>query len=67
MHPTQVPADHASGALPICAWPTAVTAAALFWAVMMEAGAVSVALGQSSPFLHELFHDGRHLIGVPCH
>ena len=67
MHPPQAPADHASVALPIWAWLTAAAAAALFWAVMMEAGAVSTALGQSGPFLHELFHDGRHLIGVPCH
>ena len=51
-------------ALPIWAWLAAPLAVALFWAVMME---VPVALAQGGPFLHELFHDGRHLIGVPCH
>lgn len=53
--------------LPVWTWLAAAAAVAMFWAVTMEVGAVSVALGQSGPFLHELFHDGRHLIGVPCH
>lgn len=25
------------------------------------------ALSQSGSTLHELMHDGRHLLGVPCH
>jgi hypothetical protein len=25
------------------------------------------ALSQMGGFLHELLHDGRHLLGVPCH
>jgi hypothetical protein len=24
-------------------------------------------LSQSGMYLHELMHDGRHLLGVPCH
>lgn len=24
-------------------------------------------LSRSGMFLHELMHDGRHLLGVPCH
>ena len=31
--------------------------------VLMDNGAVS----QTGAFLHELMHDGRHLLGVPCH
>lgn len=31
--------------------------------VLMDNGAVS----QMGAFLHELMHDGRHLLGVPCH
>jgi ABC-type sugar transport system permease subunit len=56
-------------ALPIPPWalPTLVVAAVLFWVVTMEGGMVSHALGQTGMFLHELFHDGRHLLGVPCH
>jgi hypothetical protein len=56
-------------ALPIPGWAVLVVfaAAAMFWAVTMEGGMVSHALGQTGMFLHELFHDGRHLLGVPCH
>ena len=31
--------------------------------VLMVNGAIS----QTGTFLHELMHDGRHLLGVPCH
>ena len=70
MHEPEAPAARrhpALPALPLWAWLAAAVATALFWTVMMEAGAVAAAVGQSGPFLHELFHDGRHLIGVPCH
>jgi Probable cobalt transporter subunit (CbtB) len=42
-----------------------VTAALLLVAylVAFDQGAVS----QSGMYLHELMHDGRHLLGVPCH
>jgi Probable cobalt transporter subunit (CbtB) len=42
-------------------------AVAVLWIVTFEGGAVSQGLGQAGSFLHELFHDGRHLLGVPCH
>ena len=35
----------------------------LTYLVAFDQGAVS----QSGTFLHELMHDGRHLLGVPCH
>ncbi len=35
----------------------------LAYLVTFDQGAVS----QSGTFLHELMHDGRHLLGVPCH
>lgn len=25
------------------------------------------AISQTGSFVHELMHDGRHLLGVPCH
>ncbi|HEX8158203.1 MAG TPA: CbtB-domain containing protein [Solirubrobacteraceae bacterium] len=31
--------------------------------VQYDQGLVS----QTGSFLHELMHDGRHLLGVPCH
>ena len=50
-------------------WPAMalVAALALLWLVTMEGSAVSNALAGTPNFLHELFHDGRHLLGVPCH
>lgn len=35
----------------------------LAYLVAFDQGAIS----QSGMFLHELLHDGRHLLGVPCH
>jgi cobalt transporter subunit CbtB len=37
---------------------------ALFYLVGVEEGAASVSPGR---FLHELAHDGRHLLAFPCH
>jgi len=50
--------------LPGFAW--LIAAVALFGAYLMlqENGAV---LADSWGMLHELFHDGRHALGVPCH
>jgi hypothetical protein len=42
-------------------------AVAMLWIVTFEGGLVSEALGQAGTFFHEVFHDGRHLLGVPCH
>jgi hypothetical protein len=42
-------------------------AAGVKYLVTFEAGPVSEFLGQGATFLHEAFHDGRHLLGVPCH
>ncbi|MEV6638357.1 CbtB domain-containing protein [Actinoplanes sp. NPDC051470] len=43
----------------------AVVAGALLLAylVAFDQGAIS----RSGLYLHELMHDGRHLLGVPCH
>ena len=60
--PGFVPAPLPRWAVPLFA--LAVTA---LWLVTFEGGPVSHALGQAGSFLHEVFHDGRHLIGVPCH
>ena len=42
-------------------------AALLLWLVAFEGGSLSELTGRSNLFLHEMFHDGRHLLGVPCH
>ena len=53
--------------IPRRAWLVLLVAVALLWLVAFEGGVVSQLVGRSSLFLHELFHDGRHLFGVPCH
>lgn len=49
------------------AWVALLLAVALMWVVAFEGGTISELVGRSSLYLHELFHDGRHLLGVPCH
>lgn len=43
--------------------PAAVFALLVMYLVSFDQGALS----QSGMYLHELMHDGRHLLGVPCH
>jgi putative cobalt transporter subunit CbtB len=56
--------------------PPAVSARVLWTAVAVVAGLLLLAylvafdqgaVSQSGMYLHELMHDGRHLLGVPCH
>lgn len=68
---TLTPATHAPAAgLPARAAAVLALATGLLvlFAVLVEGGAVS-ALGGSAAAqtLHEVFHDARHLLGVPCH
>ena len=42
-------------------------AVGLLWLVAFEGGVLSESLAQTNNALHEAFHDGRHLLGVPCH
>ena len=46
------------------AWLATVLALATLYFLVLENGAV---LGAGAETLHELFHDGRHFLGVPCH
>lgn len=48
-------------------WPWALFAGALLlfvYFVGMDEGALSVVPGS---YIHEFVHDGRHLLGFPCH
>jgi len=41
--------------------------ATVVWLVAFDNGQASAALDHTGTFLHEFFHDGRHLSGAPCH
>ena len=53
--------------LPTWAWMAMVLALGLLYAVTFDNGLLSSQVSTSTMYLHELFHDGRHLLGVPCH
>ena len=48
---------------PVSVWLVALAVTAIYL-VTMENGAV---LAEGGRHLHDLFHDGRHFLGVPCH
>ncbi len=54
----------ATAVSPVRVWLLALVAVMALYAVTMETGAV---LAEGARFLHDLFHDGRHFLGVPCH
>ena len=56
-----------AGNLPHWAWGAMALALGSLYAVTFDTGALSSHMASSSMYLHELFHDGRHLLGVPCH
>lgn len=44
-------------------WLLAVPLLLSIYLLQFDQGAIS----QTGLFLHELMHDGRHVLGVPCH
>ena len=50
--------------VPALAWAAVAVGLAFVYLMLQENGAL---LANSWETLHELFHDGRHAIGVPCH
>ena len=53
--------------VPTSAWLALTLALATLYAVTFDNGFLSSQVTSSGMFIHELFHDGRHLLGVPCH
>ena len=51
-------------AIPARAWLILALALAAVYVLTLENGAT---LRAGATVLHELFHDGRHFLGVPCH
>jgi hypothetical protein len=39
----------------------------VLFVVFFDQGQLSSVLGGDPMLLHEFFHDGRHLLGFPCH
>jgi hypothetical protein len=37
------------------------------WLVTFDNGQLTGILSRGDLFFHEFFHDGRHIVGVPCH
>jgi hypothetical protein len=50
--------------VPAAAWTAVVIGFVVIYLMLQENGAL---LATSWETLHELFHDGRHALGVPCH
>ncbi|MFN2505711.1 MAG: CbtB-domain containing protein [Acidimicrobiales bacterium] len=50
--------------VPAWSWLVVSLALALAYLVTLDNGAV---LQGAANVAHELFHDGRHFLGVPCH
>ncbi len=50
--------------VPFLAWMAVMVGLAAVYLMLQENGAL---LATSWETLHELFHDGRHALGVPCH
>ncbi len=50
--------------VPVWAWLVVALAMFAIYALTLENGAT---LKTAATTLHELFHDGRHFLGVPCH
>jgi len=50
--------------VPVLAWMAVAVGLSLVYLVLQENGAL-LATGWET--MHELFHDGRHALGVPCH
>ena len=59
------------GDLPLWSWLTlALLLVALFLLLSASGALLAPLLGQAADvtnYLHEFTHDGRHLLGVPCH
>ena len=53
--------------IPTWVWMAMALALATLYTVTFDNGLLSSQVSSSGMFIHELFHDGRHLLGVPCH
>ncbi len=57
-------ADLVRRRVPLWSWLVVALALVAVYAVTLENGAT---LHAGASVIHEVFHDGRHFLGVPCH
>ncbi|HEX3606036.1 MAG TPA: CbtB-domain containing protein [Candidatus Dormibacteraeota bacterium] len=61
----------ATPAIPRLAWPLLILFLGAVYVVGYDQGALLQpllgAVSRSSNYIHEFVHDGRHLLGFPCH
>ncbi len=59
------------GEMPLWSWLLALLLLALLFLLLSASGELLVPLvgqaAEATNYLHEFAHDGRHLLGVPCH
>ena len=60
----RLPLPGVASRVPVGAWAVVALALTLAYLVAFDNGAV---LRGGANLVHELFHDGRHFLGVPCH
>jgi len=69
--PSAVPIPIPASRLAVPFVGAAAALALVLGAVALDQGALAslatAAMSESGGALHELFHDARHLLGVPCH
>ena len=60
-----------AGASPLYLLPALALVALAIFAVLFDNGTLLAPflgdVSHTANYLHELFHDGRHLLGTPCH
>jgi len=56
-----------NAAFPRALWLLLALTLGMLYAVTFDTGVISSKVADSGLYLHELFHDGRHLLGAPCH
>jgi hypothetical protein len=57
--------------MPLWIWPLMTLLLLMLFAILSASGDLLAPLlghsAQVTDYLHELAHDGRHLLGIPCH
>ncbi|MGI8650809.1 MAG: CbtB domain-containing protein [Rubrobacter sp.] len=65
------PSGSSRAEMPAWSWLAAALLLLLFFLVLSSSGALLAPyvgqLAGATDYLHEFAHDGRHLLGVPCH